>query len=110
MTSDNIVPFPANKKILDKSVPLFHKGSGNSGGPPTMELHERVSKIEAKMDAAFPTFATKEDIANLRGDFHKEFVGIYKEINAQTWKFIGFSAVVASALVSAVYYISRHLP
>lgn len=62
------------------------------------DLSERI----AKMEAVFPTLATKEDLAReiggLRAEMHREFT-------AQSWRLMGFTA----AMVALVYGIARYV-
>lgn len=53
---------------------------------------DRLARIESRMD----TFATKQDLKELKAD-------IYKNLHGMTWKLIGS----ASSLVAIVYYIAK---
>ncbi len=53
---------------------------------------DRLARIETRLD----TFATKEDIKELKAD-------LYKNLHGMTWKLIGS----ASTLVAIVYYIAK---
>ena len=53
---------------------------------------DRLARIETRMD----TFATKEDLKELKAD-------IYKNLHGMTWKLLGG----ASSLVAIVYFIAK---
>jgi hypothetical protein len=64
--------------------------NNNGGGGNMTDLEKRVSTLEAQLvgiSSKVDYLATKEDIANLKSDFHLL-------INSQTWKVVG--AMVAS--------------
>ena len=71
-------------------------------GPPSMELLERVIKIEA----ALPTLATKEDLAREIGGLRTE---LHREIGAQTWKVVSFVTGFGALLTAAVFFIARNI-
>lgn len=79
-----------------------------------MDLPTRVTQLEAvaektsvqlvalEKDVAVirSNYATKEDIAQLRGE-------LYKAINDQTWKMIMWMTGISTALVAATFFIAR---
>lgn len=61
-----------------------------------MDILHRVIKIETTL----PTLATKEDLASLRAEMHKEF-------SAQTWRLIGWTSMTMTALVGVLVYLAK---
>lgn len=57
-------------------------------------IRDRLTGVETRLAVIERTMATKEDL--------------HKEINAQTWKLVTFVCGFGSALVAAVYFITKH--
>ena len=66
-----------------------------------MDTRERLARIETRLDSLEEHCATKADLLGLRADLHED-------MNAQTWKFITATTTLATALVGAVYWITKH--
>lgn len=94
-----------------------HEPPSGGGGGPTLETRvakletlaektgERLGAIErdvAVLRTQSAHYATKEDIAALRGD-------VYKIVNEQTWKIITWTTGIGTALIAATYLIARSL-
>ena len=106
-----------------KNVVDFASARGRvttAGSPPyDGDMETRVAKLEALAEktserlgaierdvAVLRTqsvhYATKEDIAALRGD-------VYKIVNEQTWKINTWTTGIGTALIAATYLIARSL-
>lgn len=81
------------------------EGGGDDGGmearlkaleDANLETRDRLARIETRMDS----FATKEDVAQVRTALHQE-------INAQTWKFITWTTTIGIALIGATFTIAK---
>jgi hypothetical protein len=73
-----------------------------------IDTHERLSRIETRLDAC----ATKSDLKNLEATMHKEFsvmhkefASMHQELHGLTWKLIG----AASVLVSIAYFVTTQV-
>lgn len=77
---------------------LFDRLRRDGGPPDNGDMLERIIKLEA----AVQTLATREDLAAMRSEMHKEFT-------AQTWKLITWTTTLGAALVAAVYFIARNV-
>lgn len=64
---------------------------GGDGGPPMDDLSERVTRMETKMDF----LATKEDMANIRSELHKEIA------TSTRWTVGSMFAIATLALAAA---------
>lgn len=88
-------------KVTHNHVSLTHGGSGGGGD----DMHQRVKHLEDKLsDIAIDVAilkdkaATKEDIANVKVDFHKA-------LNNQTWKIISALFIAVLLAVLSHYFI-----
>lgn len=95
---DNVYSLPNER---NNHVSLTH-GGGSGGGD---DMHQRVKDLEDKLsDIAIDVailkdkVATKEDIANVKVDFHKG-------LNNQTWKIISALFIAVLLAVFSHYFI-----
>lgn len=65
-------------------------------------LEGRLTAIEADVAVIRSNYATKENLAELRTEFHKA-------INEQTRKIIHFMTGIIVAVTGAVYFIARYV-
>ena len=90
----------------DDQGSLFDDGEGSSYHGPmksriekleefAVETRDRLTAIETRLDALPDIFATKADL--------------HQAISAQTWKLLTFVCSFNTALVTAVYYIAKHV-
>lgn len=96
MTATSSVSFA----LLEARLKKLSRGTIDGGDEPPYDgdMEARVTKLET----IIPTLATKEDLADLRADMHKEF-------NTQTWKFITWMTGICTALIAATYFIATHI-
>jgi hypothetical protein len=72
------------------------------GSEPPMELTERVAALEADMRNV------REGVAVIKSNYATK-EDLHREINAQTWKFIGVMSTIAVGLVGVTYYIASNI-
>ena len=77
--------------------------------PYDADMEKRVEKIEAdvtvmKVDLAVikSNYAATADIARLG-------VAVHSDLNSQTWKLVTFVCGFGTALVTATYFIAKHV-
>ena len=100
-------------QVIDFSAALNRVTT--SGTPPyDGDMEARVAKLEAlaektgerlgviEKDVAIikSNYATREDIAALRGDVHKI-------VNEQTWKIIAWMSGISTGLVAATFFVAK---
>lgn len=71
-----------------------------------VNLEKEMVAVRTTVEVIRPNYVTKEDIARLEGILRSE---LHKELDKQTWRFVGFVTVISSALTAAVYFIARNV-
>lgn len=91
----------------------------------TLEIRDKLVRVETRLDSIESNMATKVDLANLASkddlsayvrasgkdvqdlavSFQKSITDVQKTINDQTWKFIGVAGVLAGLAFTAARFI-----
>lgn len=82
------------------SFPGGRPKTDDMGGEPP-DNSDMLARL-AKLEAAVPNLATREDLAKLE-------TAVHKAINEQTWKLIGWTTGLGAALVAVAFYIARNV-
>jgi hypothetical protein len=93
--------------LLDKLTARIDKG----GKPPDDGgMEARISKLEGLAEKTIDRLTSLErDVAVILSNYATK-EDLHKELNSQTWKFISSVAGLGALLVSATYFIVKHVP
>lgn len=70
-----------------------------------IETRDRLARIETRLDST----ATKTDLHEVRAALHEVRAAMLQEINSQTWKLVTFVCGFGTALVTATYFLAKHV-
>lgn len=71
-----------------------------------INLEKEMVAVRTTVEVIRSNYVTKEDLVRAEGALRVE---LHRELDKQTWRFVGFMTVVCSALTAAVYFIARNV-
>lgn len=72
-------------------------------------VERTLAAVQADVAVIRSNYATREDLAMLRGDFMESHLELRKAMNEQTWRLVTWFTAAMGLYSGLIYLIARHV-